>query len=163
MGKQKKKARTKTLSNALSNNCAPKGQSGEATSFLSRTQAQRKLQLSLADFRYESEPPFLRISHAIYCDASRRRLCILKGIYPHVPHKKKVVNRGNSANKTFYYVKDIQFLAHEPILFKFRDFKAFMKKFRRAVHRDDDDTTRRLDAVRRQPFYTLDHIVKERY
>ncbi|XP_065828872.1 pescadillo homolog [Oscarella lobularis] len=125
MGKQKKK-----------------GQSGEATSFLSRTQAQRKLQLSLADFR---------------------RLCILKGIYPHVPHKKKVVNRGNSANKTFYYVKDIQFLAHEPILFKFRDFKAFMKKFRRAVHRDDDDTTRRLDAVRRQPFYTLDHIVKERY
>eukprot|EP00118_Oscarella_pearsei_P022211 m.253654 g.253654 ORF g.253654 m.253654 type:complete len:518 (+) comp40373_c0_seq5:530-2083(+) len=119
-----------------------KGKSGEATNFLSRTQAQRKLQLSLADFR---------------------RLCILKGIYPHVPHKKKRVNKGNSANKTFYYVKDIQFLAHEPLLFKFRDFKAFMKKFKRAVNRDDDDTARRLEIVRRRPFYTLDHIVKERY
>lgn len=52
-----------------------------------------------------------------------RRLSILKGIYPVEPKNKKKVNKGSTANRTFYYVKDINFLANEPIIRKFRDFK----------------------------------------
>lgn len=54
---------------------------------------------------------------------SCRRLCILKGIYPVEPTRRRHVNHGNSVNNTFYLVKDIRFIAHEPIIQKFRDFK----------------------------------------
>jgi pescadillo protein len=116
-----------------------KGESGSATNYISRNQALKKLQLSLSGFR---------------------RLCILKGIYPHEPKNKKKVNRGSTANKTYYYVKDIQYLAHEPLLVKFRDFKAFVKKFKKALGRNEVDSARRLRE--NKPIYSLDHIVKER-
>jgi pescadillo protein len=104
--------------------------------YITRTQAIKKLQLTLKDFR---------------------RLCILKGIYPRESRNKKALAR----NKSYYLVKDIVFLAHEPILRKFREIKAFLKKMRRATAKHEPSTVRQLKL--HKPVYTLDHLVKERY
>lgn len=113
---------------------------GAARNFITRTQAIRKLQVSLADFR---------------------RLCIFKGIYPREPRSKKKANKGSTAPVTFYYSKDIQYLLHEPVLDKFREHKTFAKKLTRALGRGDLHDAKRIDANR--PRYHLDHIIKERY
>ena len=117
-----------------------KGEKGSATNYITRTQAVKKLQLTLPDFR---------------------KICILKGIYPHEPKKKRKLAKGSSAPKTFYYVKDIQYLAHEPLLQKFAETKVFVKKVKKALGRDELDTVQRVRD--QKPQYTLDHIVKERY
>lgn len=110
--------------------------------YLTRTQAVRYLQVSLADFR---------------------RLCILKGIYPRdlTGRAKRRIQKGSTKPLTAYYRKDIQYLAHEPILDKFRAHKAFAKKLTRAIGRGDYTDAVRID--RNRPRYTLDHIIKERY
>ncbi|KAL6007118.1 hypothetical protein ACLOJK_032614 [Asimina triloba] len=84
------------------------------------------------------------------------RLCILKGVFPREP-KKKV--EGN--HKTYYLMKDIQFLAHEPLLQKFRDIRAYDKKVKKASAKKNPDLARRL--LSRKPTYTLDRLVRERY
>ena len=48
-------------------------------------------------------------------------MCILKGIYPREPNK---LNKG----PTYYHVKDISYIANEPIIDYFRQTKAFLKK-----------------------------------
>ena len=53
-----------------------------------------------------------------------RRLSILKGIYPVEPKNKRKAGRGSAKPKTYYLAKDIIFLAHEPIIERFRAFKA---------------------------------------
>merc|ERR1711939_716793 len=124
MGKQKKK-----------------GQAGQAKNYITRTQAVRKLQISLPDFR---------------------RLCIFKGIYPREPRNIKKANKSATHSTTFYYTKDIQYLLHEPLLGKFREQKALDKKIARSLGRNEVQ-----DAVRLQkhgmPKIKLDHIVRERY
>ncbi|CAI5444938.1 unnamed protein product [Caenorhabditis angaria] len=113
---------------------------GAAVAYISRKQALKKLQLTLKDFR---------------------RLCIIKGIYPHEPAHKKQANKGSTANKVFYYRKDINFLAHEPIINKFRENKIFLRKLNHLKAKREEDKVKKL--YEHKPVYNLDTIVKERY
>jgi pescadillo protein len=125
-----------------------KGVSGQAKNFITRTQAVRKLQISLPDFR---------------------KLCIWKGIYPREPRNKKKASKSSSASTTFYYTKDIQYLLHEPLLQKFREQKALEKKIAKALGRGDGHDAQRLERNASRPEktgktkYTLDHVIRERY
>ncbi|GFT68020.1 pescadillo homolog [Nephila pilipes] len=117
-----------------------KGERGIAVSYMSRKQAMKRLKLSLKDFR---------------------RLCILKGIYPVQPHHKKKANKNNSSNKTYFYLKDVRFLSHEPLIDKFRSFRVFIKRLKKAIGKGDFETSERLRE--NEPVINLDHLVKERY
>ncbi|KAL2259753.1 hypothetical protein VTK26DRAFT_6457 [Humicola hyalothermophila] len=125
-----------------------KGQAGQAKNYITRTQAVKKLQLSLPDFR---------------------KLCIWKGIYPREPRNRKKVSKSATASTTFYYTKDIQYLLHEPLLQKFREQKVLEKKISRALGRGDVSDAARLErnAARPdktgKPRYTLNHVIRERY
>ncbi|KAK2882424.1 mRNA-binding ribosome synthesis protein nop7 [Arthroderma sp. PD_2] len=118
-----------------------KGTSGQAKNYITRTQAVRKLQISLPDFR---------------------RLCIFKGIYPREPRNKKKASKSATASTTFYYTRDIQYLLHEPLLNKFREQKTLAKKIARALGRGQVGDAARLEK-NIGPKITLDHLVKERY
>ncbi|KAF5355959.1 hypothetical protein D9756_003910 [Leucocoprinus leucothites] len=117
-----------------------KGKAGAAKAYITRSSAVKKLQCSLADFR---------------------RLCILKGIFPREPKNRKKANKGSSAPTSFYYTKDIAYLAHEPVLKKLREHKAFAKKLSRALGRGEWSSAKSLEE--NKPVYRLDHIIKERY
>ncbi|XP_039292560.1 LOW QUALITY PROTEIN: pescadillo homolog [Nilaparvata lugens] len=117
-----------------------KFKAGEATEYWSRTTAMKKLQLSLKDFR---------------------RLCILKGIYPREPRNRKKAQRGDTSIKTLYHKKDIQFLMHEPIIWKIREQRTHGKKIGRAHSLKEFKEMKRL--LNSYPEMKLDHLVKERY
>ncbi|CAK7212600.1 mRNA-binding ribosome synthesis protein nop7 [Sporothrix bragantina] len=125
-----------------------KGEAGAARNYITRNQAVRKLQLSLPDFR---------------------KLCIWKGIYPREPRSKKKVSKSSTSSTTFYYVKDIQYLLHEPLVNRFREQKALEKKISKALGRGDVTDAKRFErnAARPEktgrPRYTLDHVIRERY
>lgn len=118
-----------------------KGQAGQAKNYITRTQAVRKLQISLPDFR---------------------RLCIFKGIYPREPRNIKKANKSATHSTTFYYTKDIQYLLHEPLLAKFRDQKALQKKIAKSLGRNELQDAVRLEK-NGMPKIKLDHLVRERY
>ena len=114
---------------------------GEGANYVSRKVAMRKLQLNLKDFR---------------------RLCILKGIHPREPRNRKRAQKGDMTKiQTLYHEKDIRFLLHEPIVWKFRDFKVFLKKLKKAYAKGNEGTAERLKS--NKPRYSLDHIVRERF
>jgi len=114
-----------------------KNHSGLDATFIGRSACLKRLQVTLKDFR---------------------RLCILKGVYPREP-------RGRTPSKkkgqVYYHIKDLKSLAHEPILAKFREFRAFMRKVRRAAGRNEGEEARRMEGY--APSYSLHHLVKERY
>ncbi|KAL9061094.1 MAG: hypothetical protein Q9162_000239 [Coniocarpon cinnabarinum] len=118
-----------------------KGVTGQAKNYITRTQAVRKLQISLPDFR---------------------RLCIFKGIYPRQPRNRQKAAKNSTPSTTFYYAKDIQYLLHEPLLNKFREHNALAKKIAKALGKGQDKDAARLEKTH-APRMTLDHIVKERY
>ncbi|XP_041456137.1 pescadillo-like [Lytechinus variegatus] len=117
-----------------------KFKSGIATSFITRASAVKRLQLNLVNFR---------------------RLCILKGVYPVEPKSIKKAGKGQKLHRTYFRFKDIQFLAHEPIVQNFRDHRVFVRKVRKAKAKREWTSLDRLN--RNEPKYKLDHIVKERY
>ncbi|KAI1392926.1 Pescadillo N-terminus-domain-containing protein [Hypoxylon trugodes] len=125
-----------------------KGEAGNAKNYITRTQAVKKLQISLPDFR---------------------KLCIWKGIFPREPRNRKKASKSSTASTTFYYAKDIQYLLHEPLLQKFREQKVLERKISRALGRGDVTDASRLErnAARPdktgKPRYTLDHVIRERY
>ncbi|XP_059670109.1 pescadillo homolog [Cornus florida] len=112
-----------------------KKKEGNVARYITRTQAVKYLQVSLSLFR---------------------KLCILKGVFPREP-KKKV--KGN--HHTYYHMKDIAFLKHEPLLEKFRDMRAYDRKVKKAFSKKNKDLAERL--LTRQPTYTLDMLIRERY
>lgn len=85
----------------------------------------------------------------------------MKGIYPQEPRHRKKASKGSTQYKTLYYRKDIQWLAHEPLLEKVRDFQIFLRRLKKALSKDDRVRTEKLEENR--PIYTLDHIVRDRY
>lgn len=82
------------------------------------------------------------------------------GIFPREPRSRKRANKGSSAPTSFYYAKDIAYLAHEPVLKKLREHKAFAKKLSRALGRGEWGSAKSLED--NKPTYRLDHIIKER-
>ncbi|CAN0913590.1 Pescadillo homolog [Linum grandiflorum] len=114
---------------------AGKKKEGNAARYMTRSQAIKQLQVNLNVFR---------------------KLCILKGVFPREP-KKKI--RGN--NQTYYHVKDIAFIQHEPLLEKLREQRAYERKIHKALAKKNEDLATRLRT--REPTYTLDNLIRERY
>ncbi|KAL0487626.1 pescadillo [Acrasis kona] len=124
------------------------GRKVKKNKYISRNDAMKYLQLTMADFR---------------------RLCILKGIYPKQPSAKAMRNKRKltadkpyKQNSLYYYVKDIKFMAHDPLIVKFREHKTFMKKLKNAISNSNE---REKESLLKyvKPKMTYDHLVKERY
>ena len=84
-----------------------------------------------------------------------RKLCIIKGVYPHDHPKLK------DKKRQYYLKKDISHLRHDPLLLQMRAKQIHEKKTKRAYTFYDDHgirTRERRDMPRK-----LDHIVRERY
>jgi pescadillo protein len=108
------------------------GKKGESAKYISRAKAIRKLQLSLKDFR---------------------KLCILKGVYPREPPKKLKKN-----NRTYYHLKDVNFLSLDPLIEKLRAQKVYLKRFKRAKAKGDIGKIRYLSS--HKPKVSLNHLVR---
>jgi pescadillo protein len=85
----------------------------------------------------------------------------LKGIYPREPKNRKRAQKGATDKKTLYLKKDVQFLIHEPIVWKLREHKVYLRKKGRAKALRDKESLKRI--IENKPTYKLDHIVRERY
>jgi len=82
----------------------------------------------------------------------------MKGIYPREPPKRPKRFVGNRA---YYHVKDILWIKHEPLLKKFRELKAWTKKWKKAIHKGRHDKIKNFKKIR--PTFTYSHLVRERY
>ncbi|PQP96487.1 pescadillo homolog [Prunus yedoensis var. nudiflora] len=112
-----------------------KKKEGNAARYITRSQAVKQLQVSLPLFR---------------------KLCILKGVFPREP-KKKV--KGN--HHTYYHLKDVSFIQHEPLLERLREIRAYERKVKKADAKKNRDRANLLRQ--RRPTYRLDKIILQRY
>lgn len=112
-----------------------KGKRGAAAQYITRQQALKRLGIKLPEFR---------------------KLCILKGIYPREPKRKL-----HGKDKTYFHIKDIRFLSHEPLLAKYADDQVFLRKYKKLVGRHNIEAARKFEGQR--PTQPLEHIVRERY
>jgi pescadillo protein len=108
------------------------GKRGEVVKYISRAKSIRKLQLSLKDFR---------------------KLCILKGIFPREPPKKL-----KKTSRSYYHLKDINFLALDPIIEKLRAQKIYSRKYKKAKAKGDIGKIQYL--VKHKPQLSLNHLVR---
>lgn len=112
-----------------------KGSKGQATLFLSRKRAMRRLNLNLKDFR---------------------RLCILKGVFPRQPNRKL-----DKAHRTYYHIKDIRYLENDSLVNHFAEEKIHKRKLTKAIAKKDKLRVRRLKA--NKPELNVDHVILQRY
>ena len=71
----------------------------------------------------------------------------LKGIHPREPRNRKRAQKGDMTKiKTMYHEKDVRFLLHEPIVWKFRDFNVFLKKLKKAYAKGNENAAERLKS-----------------
>ncbi|XP_057441146.1 pescadillo homolog [Lotus japonicus] len=114
---------------------AGKKKEGNAAKFVTRSQALKQLQITLPLFR---------------------KLCILKGVTPREPKKKF---KGN--HHTYYHVKDVSFLHHEPLLEIHRAIRVHEKKIKKAEAKQNIERANRLRDKTPKP--KVDRIIRQRY
>ena len=112
-----------------------KGTKGQATLFLSRKRAMKRLGLNLKDFR---------------------RICILKGVFPRQPNRKL-----DKAHRTYYHIKDIRYLESDKLIDHLAQEKIHNRKLTKAIAKKDRLRIRRLKA--NKPELNVDHIIRQRY
>ncbi|KAE9620130.1 putative BRCT domain-containing protein [Lupinus albus] len=112
-----------------------KKKEGNAAKFVTRSQALKLLQISLPLFR---------------------KLCILKGVTPREPKKKF-----KGTHQTYYHLKDIAFLHHEPLLEVHRAIKTHERKIKKAEAKKNIERANRLRDQTPKP--KIDRIIRQRY
>lgn len=112
-----------------------KKKEGNAAKFVTRSQALKQLQISLPLFR---------------------KLCILKGVTPREPKKKF-----KGTHQTYYHVKDIAFLHHEPLVEIHRAIRVHERKIKKAEAKKNHDRANRLRE--KTPKAKIDRIIRQRY
>jgi pescadillo protein len=81
---------------------------------------------------------------------------LIQGIYPRVPP-----NGVKKRNKTYYHVKDIKFLMHDPIIAQIRKYKTYRRKLKKYNARHEKSRIQTLKKSK--PEFNFDHMIKERY
>ncbi|KAF1879439.1 hypothetical protein Lal_00005905 [Lupinus albus] len=124
-----------------------KKKEGNAAKFVTRSQALKLLQISLPLFSIN----FIQPRHEIAV-----KLCILKGVTPREPKKKF-----KGTHQTYYHVKDIAFLHHEPLLEVHRAIKTHERKIKKAEAKKNIERANRLRDQTPKP--KIDRIIRQRY
>jgi pescadillo protein len=77
----------------------------------------------------------------------------LKGVYPREPPKKL-----KKTNRTFYHLKDVNFLALDPLIEKLRKQKIYLRKYKTAKAKGNIGKLKYLLA--HKPKVSLNHLVR---
>ena len=75
--------------------------------------------------------------------------------------QENLIKNYKAETKPIYHSKDINYLAHEKILQKFKEIKLAIKKYKKYMRKDDPEKAKKIKE--NLPTYSLNHLVKERY